>query len=207
MNLEPLTDSIEQGSYSDQAVLFALFAELMKRREKGEDTEGVVLEIQRLASIGVYSAMTLAAELQLQDLQPMTAGHKLSIIQTSEATAQTRGSEIVARTSSVLIGASEAQASAYAGLIASFARMTGVRMGVDLAAQMADTAPNAKMFVRVSRAKEPRTHSIYEGTTRPLWGTWIMGGIAASGPGDPRLPASETVRCGHSLWYTRQEEA
>lgn len=62
-----------------------------------------------------------------------------------------------------------------------------------------------KRFTRVCTAKEPRGHSLLEGVVLPVDEPYIIAGIPVHGPGDERLPISETAWCGHVLEYLRLE--
>jgi predicted nucleic acid-binding protein len=64
-----------------------------------------------------------------------------------------------------------------------------------------------KEFVRIRGAIEPRGHSALEGSVIPADATWNISGIDVLAPGDPALPLSERIHCGHVAMYLTEPPA
>ena len=137
---------------------------------------------------------TLASLIQVRTLpqQAQAVAVQLSI---------SKGDFFASRAAEVLAGRSEAFVSPYARLAAQVLIWDSHREGAAAGAEQGGAT--RKQFVRVRAVKEQRAHSAYEGTFRPINGTWLMGGIKAQGPGDPALPMSERIWCGHITAYSR----
>lgn len=116
-----------------------------------------------------------------------------------------RGVALADRAAAVLPGRSELYLSPYTRLAAQVLVYDAYRDTAQAGARSGGATH--KTFTRLRMAKEPREHSRLEGLTLPLDQAYIIGGIAAFGPGDPNLPWSERANCGHILRYSRRDEA
>jgi hypothetical protein len=96
-----------------------------------------------------------------------------------------------------------ARLAAYAATVATAGVMSGMRRGTQDAGVL--LGADQKTFMRVVRRKEPREHSDLEGVQRAAFEPWVLAGIPVDGPGDPLLPLSERLYCGHVNYYSRSE--
>lgn len=112
-----------------------------------------------------------------------------------------RGALLARRAVEVLAGRGEAYVDPYTRLATQVLIFDSHREGAAEGGRQGGAT--RKQFIRVRPVAEPRAHSVYEGTIRPIGGTWLMAGIEAQGPGDERLPWSEKANCGHVTKYLR----
>lgn len=112
-----------------------------------------------------------------------------------------KGALLAQRAIEVLTGRSEAYVDPYTRLATQVLVFDSHREGAAEGGRQGGAT--RKQFVRVRAVAEPRAHSVYEGTIRPIGGTWNIGGVEAQGPGDERLPWSEKAWCSHICRYMR----
>lgn len=181
--------------------LTRLMLDLWSRQQKQADTALLLDILERRARIGVFQAADLAARVQYQDLVPGSR-HPQALVDVAERLATVRAQLIRERADAVLRRATEGMVSPYARLAAQVLVNDAARTGLKAGGISGDATH--KQFIRLRPVQEPRSHSRYEGTIRPIDGTWLIAGIEVDGPGDPRLPWSERAWCGHICKYIRR---
>lgn len=201
MNLEELAGQLDEQQRGVTRDLLALFEDLWDRQQQQQVTASLLSQIERFARVSVFEAASLASELQLQDLMPSLRYPQL-LTDICEGLALARGKIIRDRAEIVLAKATANMVSPYARLAAQILVTDAARAGCKAGGIYGEATH--KQFVRLRRVQEPRAHSKYEGTVRPIDGTWLIAGIEVDGPGDERLPWSERAWCAHGLKYLRR---
>jgi hypothetical protein len=181
--------------------LTGLFTDLWGLVQQERETALLLAEIETRARVGVFQAADLGARLQHAELRP-SVRHPQVLVTAAEQLAVVRAKLIRERAESVIVKATQALVSPYARLAAQVLVTDAARTGTTAGGIVGGATH--KEFVRIRGAKEPRTHSKYEGTVRPMDGTWLIAGIEVDGPGDARLPWSEKAFCGHICKYIRR---
>lgn len=181
--------------------LTVLYRELWTRQRQGREAAALLAAIEQQARRGIFLAADLAGRAQWQDLKPGVR-HPQVLLDTASRLAEVRAKTVRERAEEVLWRATGGMVSPYARLAASVLVTDAARTGGKSAAIVGDATH--KRFIRLRPVREPRSHSKYENTVRPIDGTWLMAGIEADGPGDGRLPWSERAWCGHGLRYFRR---
>lgn len=207
MSFEQLGDQVDEQSSETAAALAIILLQLRSQLISGQEGEAL-LRAERALRVAAYDGFTLGAQTQLAELRAVTAADLQTISKLAEQHALQAGLALTVNTSRVIAGSTEAVTTAYAGLLANFGSLSALRAGIRMGAlELAGPGaePTLKQFIRVRGSKEPRSHSGYEGTTRRIDGTWRIAGIDVQAPGDPKLPISETIRCGHAVKYLRGE--
>lgn len=181
--------------------LTSLLTDLWSLHQRQRDTAKVLAAIETRSRVGVFQAADLAARAQWLALRPGVR-HPSVLLQAAEQLAALRAVVIRDRAEEVIRRATLPLVSPYARLAAQVLVTDAARFGTR--ASGITGAATHKRFVRLRPAHEPRAHSRYEGTERPIDGTWLIAGIEVDGPGDPRLPWSERAWCGHICEYFRR---
>lgn len=182
------------------ADLTELYGVLWEQLHSGLSTAATLAAIEARARVGIFAAAELAALAQFAELRAGRAG--LVLTNAAEQLAVTRGAVVAERAGVVLNNATRNMVSPYARLAAQILVTDAARTGTTMGG--IEGGATHKQFVRLRPVREPRAHSRHEGTIRPIDGTWLIAGIEAQGPGDPRLPWSERAWCGHICKYIRR---
>lgn len=201
MSLEQLPGELDTQQAGVTRVLTSLYTELWDAQQRAADTDAILGQIERAARVNVFEAASLASELQLLELMPGLRYPQL-LTDTCEALARARGKIIRDRAEIVLAKATANMVSPYARLAAQILVTDAARAGCKAGGIYGEATH--KQFIRIRQVHEPRSHSKYEGTIRPIDGTWLIAGIAVDGPGDERLPWSERAWCSHGVKYFRR---
>lgn len=198
---DELPAALEEQRQGVTVVLSALYQDLWTRLHEERDATTLLAAIEAQARVGIFLAADLASRAQLQDLRPGVR-HPQVLLDTASRLAEVRASVVRERAAEVLRRATENMVSPYARLAASVLVTDAARAGGKAAGIVGDATH--KRFIRLRPVQEPRAHSKYENTVRPVDGTWLIAGIEVDGPGDERLPWSERAWCGHGLRYFRR---
>lgn len=194
---DDLPDTLDRQQRAVTRDLDALFTDLWQNGA----TASLLAEIDRVVRLGVFSAADEGARVQHRDLSP-AAPHPPELLAFAEQLAFVRAPIVRDRAVEVLSRATAGLVSPYARLAAQILVTDAARKGCTAAGIVGEATH--KEFIRIRGVREPRAHSRYEGTVRPVDGTWTIAGIDVEGPGDERLPWSEKAWCGHGLRYFRR---
>lgn len=165
---------------------------------KGEPTEKVASLISLRA---VSAGMTIATRAAQQTLDDLNMPFSLTLKWEIEQAIAEQAGMIAVRAGEVLKDRSREWAMAYSLTLGALIAFESHRKGARLAAVAGGA--RYKTFVRLRPVQEPRGHSALEGTTIPINESFVIGGVSCYGPGDPALPLSERINCGHGLKYGR----
>lgn len=196
-----LPDALRVQQQGVSVDLTTLFLDLWTQLRQEGDTAALLASVEARARIGVFLAGDLAARAQFQALKA-GARHPAVLLSAAEELATLRAKVIRDRAEDVLRRATLPLVSPYARLAAQVLVTDAARAGTTAGGLIGGATH--KRFVRLRPALEPRAHSRYEGSERPIDGTWLIAGIEVDGPGDPRLPWSERAFCGHICEYFRR---
>ncbi|THF70492.1 hypothetical protein E7T06_07245 [Deinococcus sp. Arct2-2] len=189
---------LQQGVTVD---LTELLHDLWSKAQQEADTSRLLAALETRARRGIFQACDVSARFQHAELRPGVR-HPQVLLDTAEQLAILRAKVVRDRAETVILKATQGLVSPYARLAAQVLITDAARTGTTAGGLVGGATH--KEFIRIRGAKEPRTHSRYEDTVRPINGTWLIAGIEVDGPGDARLPWSEKAFCGHICRYFRQ---
>lgn len=201
---DDLSGEVDAAQLALTRQLLDLLPELQAALQGSGNPASVAAEIERRTARGVAYTFSLAGRAQYEQLNPL--GREVALLdEAARVLGQRRGRLAAQRALAVLESMTAAMVSPYARLAAQIlitdAARTGLRGGGIVG------GAKFKKFVRIRQVKEGRAHSALEGVVKPIDEPFVIAGIPVHGPGDERLPISETAWCGHVLEYLRLGEA